>query len=440
MPGHMVRMYASEDDRSMKETLKTSGFPGPWQVDLRRLSSLPKFMAKRFIQDRILLSAGSLAFQTLLSIVPLLAVILSMLKLFPFFASFKRYIGDFLFQNFAPAQGMLLKSYLWEFIDKASSVSTIGGVFLIVIALFLISTIDHTLNGIWEVHAPRKFLQGFTLYWTVLTLGPVLIGTSLVASSFVWYEVFTQGPLLEMKARFLSFIPFINSILAFSLLYLLVPNRKVRFDHALAGGVLAAVLFDLAKRWFAFYVSNFATFEQIYGALSVVPMLFFWIYLEWVVVLTAAEFVYSLGYYSAPSEVGQEYDPLKGVPEILAVLGCIHTAQVSGRFMDMKKLFAAENIPDRSKLNRIVEFLTRSNLIHQTADGGLAVNADLHSLTLYDIFMKLPPEMARGEADAPEIAVGERFARLRQEVGDSLRSGLRVPLIELLQDSTSRVP
>ncbi|NTV01609.1 MAG: YihY family inner membrane protein [Chlorobiaceae bacterium] len=424
----------------MKDTLKTSGFPGHLNVGWGSLSSLPKFMGKRFIQDRILLSAGSLAFQTLLSMVPLLAVILSMLKLFPFFASFKLYIGDFLFQNFAPSQGALLKSYLWEFIDKASSVSTIGGVFLIVIALFLISTIDHTLNGIWEVHAPRKFLQGFTLYWTVLTLGPLFIGTSLVASSFVWYEIFTQGPLLEMKARMLSFIPFINSILAFSLLYLLVPNRKVRFAHALAGGVLAAVLFDLAKRWFAFYVSNFATFEQIYGALSVVPMLFFWIYLEWVVVLTAAEFVYSLGYFSASCESGSEFDPLKGIPDLLAVLGHIQSAQEAGRFMDMKKLFAAENIPDRSKLTRIVEFLRQGNVIHMTADGGLAVTADLHSFTLYELYMKLPPEMARDEADAPERAAGDRFQEVRQTVGEALRSGLHVPLIELLQDSTSRVP
>ncbi len=404
------------------------------------IASLLRFMVKHFVQDRILLSAGSLAFQTLLSMVPLLAVVLSTLKLFPVFADFKRYIGDFLFQNFAPAQVVLLKSYLWEFIDKASSVSTIGGIFLFVIALFLISTIDHTLNGIWEVHAPRKLMQGFTLYWTVLTLGPVFIGTSLAASSFVWYQVFTQGPLLELKARLLSLIPFINSILAFSLLYLTVPNRKVRFDHALAGGLLAAVLFELAKRWFAFYVSNFATFEQIYGALSVVPMLFFWIYLEWVVVLTAAELVYSLGYFSVPADACREFDPLKGLADLLAVLGHIHAAQASGRCIDMKKLYSAENIPDRSKLSRIVEFLTQNDIIHLTADGGLAVTADLHSFTLYDLYTKLPPEMARCESGAVETPVGERFGQVRQEVGEALGNGLKVPLIELLQDSTSRVP
>jgi membrane protein len=422
----------------MKFTLKKSGFT---DTGLHRSSpggtALPQFMLKHFVQDRILLSAGSLAFQTLLSIVPLMAVILSMLKLFPFFTDFKRYISDFLFQNFAPSQGELLKGYLWAFIDKASTVSTIGGVFLFVIALFLISTIDHTLNGIWEVHAPRKLLQGFTLYWTVLTLGPVFIGTSLVASSFVWYEVFTEGPLLEMKTRLLSFIPFLNSIVAFALLYMLVPNRRVRFMHALAGGLLAAVLFELAKRWFAFYVSNFATFEHIYGALSVVPMLFFWIYLEWVVVLTAAELVYSLGYFSPSSDTGRSFDPLRGLPEVVVVLHHIWTGQVSGRFMNMKKLFAAENIPDSSKLSRIVDFLEQNHVIHMTADGGLAVSADLHTLTLYDLYSKLPAEIVRGEDGLPGIDAGDRFDAVRREVGNALGSSMRVPLIELLNDSTS---
>ena len=134
------------------------------------------FFWKNFIHDRIFLGAGSLAFQTLLSIVPVLAVILSILSVFSVFAPFKRSIEDFLVQNFMPGAGMVLHHYLTDFIGKTSSVPLLGGVFLFIIALFLISTVDHTLNEIWEVHAPRKALQGFTLYWTVLTLGPVLIG------------------------------------------------------------------------------------------------------------------------------------------------------------------------------------------------------------------------------------------------------------------------
>lgn len=398
----------------------------------RSSSAFASFMWRHFVHDRIIMSAGSLAFQTLLSLVPLMAVTLSILKVFPVFASLKHQIGDFLFQNFAPAQGSLLKGYLWEFIDKTSSLSTVGGIFLVVIALFLISTIDQTLNDIWEVQTPRRRLQGFTLYWTVLTLGPVFIGTSVAASSYVWYSLLSGTQLLEMKVRLLSFVPFFNTAIAFFLLYMLVPNRKVRFIHALAGGVLAAVLFELAKRWFTFYVSSFATFEHIYGALSVVPMLFFWIYLEWVVVLTGAEFVFSLGYFRPVACRAREFDPLQGVPEVVAVLRAVWLAQASGSFVTGKKLLASENSADRSKLGLAVEFLKQNRILHQTTDGGLAISADIHVMTLYDLYARLPKELFNGEGCADDGEGSGEFEPLRAEVREALRGAMQTPLITLV--------
>jgi membrane protein len=404
-----------------------------WLRDAARSSSaFFPFMWRHCLHDRIIMSAGSLAFQTLLSLVPLMAVTLSILKVFPVFGSLKHQIGDFLFQNFAPAQGSLLKGYLWEFIDKTSSLSTVGGLFLIVIALFLISTIDQTLNDIWEVQTPRRRLQGFTLYWTVLTLGPVFIGTSVAASSYVWYSLLSGTQLLEMKVRLLSFVPFFNTAIAFFLLYMLVPNRKVRFTHALAGGVLAAVLFELAKRWFAFYVSSFATFQHIYGALSVVPMLFFWIYLEWVVVLTGAEFVFSLGYFRPVACRAREFDPLQGIPEVVAVLRAVWLAQASGSFVSGKKLLASEIIRDRGKLGLAVELLKRNGFLHQTTDGGLAISADIHAMTLFDLYEKLPRELFNGEGCADDGQGSGEFEPLRAELREALRGAMQTPLSALV--------
>jgi membrane protein len=411
-----------------------------WQLNKlsRSAPAFFPFMWKHFVHDHILMSAGSLAFQTLLSMVPFMAVSLSILKVFPVFASLKQYIGDFLFQNFAPAQGAILKQYLWEFIDKTSSLSTVGGLFLILIALFLISTIDQTLNDICEVQTPRKKLQGFTLYWTVLTLGPVFIGTSLAASSYVWYSVLSGAELREMKMRLLSFVPFFNTVIAFFLLYMLVPNRKIRFSHALAGGVLAAVLFELAKRWFAFYVSSFATFQHIYGALSVVPMMFFWIYLEWIVVLTGAEFVFSLDHFNPAVCPSKEFDPLQGIPEIVAVLRSVWRAQASGSFVNGKKLLASEITRDRRKLGLAVDFLKRNGILYQIADGGLAISADLHAMTLYDLYAKLPRELLNGEGCMNDRQESGEFDPLRAEIREALRGALQTPLIALMNDSKQK--
>lgn len=391
-------------------------------------SFLP-FMWKNFMQDRVLLSAGSLAFQTLLSLVPLMAVVLSVLSVSPVFENFNRYVEDFILQNFVPASGEMLREYFWEFISKTSTIPTIGGIFLFIIALFLISTIDHTINQIWDVHAPRKILQGFTLYWTVLTLGPIIIGSGLVASSYVWYTVFTEGPLLEMRTRILSYLPLVNSFLAFFLLYMLVPNRRVKFLHAASGAFLATVLFELSKKWFSFYVTTFATFEHIYGALSVIPLLFFWIYLIWVVALSGAEFVYCLGAMKPTAKAKTEFSPLKGMRDVLDIMEHIWQGQQSGEYVNLKKSSIVVDGIDGQRLRNIVAILIENNLIHVTANGGLALSGDMHKLTLYDVYSVIPSEIFNsGEGDKAEREEYARLDELEERIVHCLHENMNEPL------------
>ena len=391
-------------------------------------SFLP-FMWKNFMQDRVLLSAGSLAFQTLLSLVPLMAVVLSVLSVSPVFENFNRYVEDFILQNFVPASGEMLREYFWEFISKTSTVPTIGGIFLFIIALFLISTIDHTINQIWDVHAPRKILQGFTLYWTVLTLGPIIIGSGLVASSYVWYTVFTEGPLLEMRTRILSYLPLVNSFLAFFLLYMLVPNRRVKFLHAASGAFLATVLFELSKKWFSFYVTTFATFEHIYGALSVIPLLFFWIYLIWVVALSGAEFVYCLGAMKPIAKARTEFSPLKGMRDVLDIMEHIWQGQQSGEYVNLKKSSIVGDGIDGQRLRNIVAILIENNLIHVTANGGLALSGDMHRLTLYDVYSVIPSGVfSSGEGDKVEREEYARLDELEKRIVHCLHENMNEPL------------
>lgn len=403
---------------------------------VRYIRAFIPFLWRNFIHDRVFLSAGSLAFQTLLSIVPILAVILSILSVFSVFAPLKHYIEDFLVESFMPGAGEVMSHYLSDFIGKTSSVPLLGGVFLFIIALFLISTVDHTLNEIWEVHAPRKILQGFTLYWTVLTLGPVLIGSSLAASSYVWYMIFTEGQMLQLKIRLLSYIPFINSVLAFFLLYMLVPNRRVRFTHAFSGALLAAVLFELSKKWFTFYVTNIATFEHIYGALSVIPMLFFWIYLGWIVVLTGAEFVFCLGVIKPGESVEAQFNPLRGVPLMLSVLGYFWTARKNGSSMNMKKLLKSVKGINPSCLRKIVDILLQNDMLHVTANGDLAVSRDLYLLTLYDLYTMIPPGFDADENGSMESAGNSlHLDAIGSDVSNCLKGSMNISLAALLEES-----
>ena len=387
-------------------------------------SFLP-FVWKNFMQDRVLLSAGSLAFQTLLSLVPLMAVVLSVLSISPVFENIKLYVEDFILQNFVPASGEMLKEYFWEFLSKTSTVPAVGGIFLFVIALFLISTVDHTINQIWNVHAPRKILQGFTLYWTVLTLGPIIIGSGLVASSYVWYTVFTEGPLLEMRTRILSYLPLLNSFLAFFLLYMLVPNHRVKFLHAVSGAFLATVLFELSKKWFSFYVTTFATFEHIYGALSVIPLLFFWIYLIWVVALSGAEFVYCLGAIRPVAKAKPEFKPLKNVRDVISIMEHIWSGQQSGEYVSLKKAAIVGNGIKGRRLRDIVDILIDNNFIHVTAEGGLAISCDIHELKLYDLYRAIPQEaIGCSEEGAVENEYSDSFTQLEARILHCLQENM----------------
>ena len=403
-------------------TFGTAGIPAYF-------GRMAPFFLKNLLADRVFLSAASLAFQTLLSMVPFLAVTLSVLRVFPFFATLKRYIEEFILQNFVPSSGELFQRYFEEFIAKTSSVPLLGGMLLFIIALSLISTIDSIFNGIWQVRAHRKPMQAFTLYWTVLTLGPVLIGGSLAASSYVWFMVFSEGQLLEMKMRLISFLPFMNSLAAFFLLYVLVPNCRVKFLHALSGAAAAALLFELSKKWFVFYVSRFATFEHIYGALSAVPMLFFWIYLGWLVVLTGAELVFTLGAMGKSPTAGTPKKTLQGLASVLSVLGAIRQAQPGGLPLDAGKR-------SRASMERIIDLLLEKGVIHETAKGGLAVSLDLYRTTLFDLYALMPGEPLPDEetADSGETATGA-LALIEEEATACLKGLMDMPVASLLEDS-----
>ncbi|GAM63870.1 inner membrane protein yihY [Vibrio ishigakensis] len=201
---------------------------------------------------------------TLLSLVPLTTVALTALSKFPAFEGVGDTIQAFIFSNFVPTAGEAIQTTLNEFIANTGKMTTIGLLFLFVAALLLISAIDTNLNYIWRVRKKRQFVYSFSLYWMVLTLGPVLVGLSLVFSS----QIASMRAWSEDTVHLVySFLPMTFSFLAFFGLYLLVPNLKVKMNHALAGALVAGLLFEISKKLFAFYVTQFPSYQLIYAHL-----------------------------------------------------------------------------------------------------------------------------------------------------------------------------
>ncbi|WP_341502312.1 virulence factor BrkB family protein [Gallaecimonas sp. GXIMD4217] len=261
-----------------------------------RVKELISGFTHRVREDRLTLYAGSMAYTTLLSLVPLVAVLFALFSAFPGFEALKQDIQQFLFNNLVPTASDVIARQVQGFAANAARMSAVGVLALVVVALLLISSVDRTINQIFRVGQGRRWSVAFAIYWSVLTLGPLLMGVSLALTSYVVsLELFQDGALSALRGYLIQLAPMVASWLAFLVLYLLVPNMRVRVKHAMAGAVLAAILFEISKEIFAFYVTSFPSYQAIYGALAAVPILFVWIYLCWLIVLLGAELTAYLG-------------------------------------------------------------------------------------------------------------------------------------------------
>jgi len=285
----------------------------------RQLPLLILHVKQRAQQNRLRIAAGYLSYVTLLSIVPLVSVVFSMLSAFPVFDKIKLQIEQYVYSNFLPTAGDIVQQNLTEFVNNASKASAVGIVALVFIALLLISNIDKVLNEIWRSPTKRPIVISFSIYWMILTLGPLLLGASVAISTYVIsLGGLEQGMFSEFFSFFLRWLPLLFSVLAFLMMYLLVPNVRVRFLDALIGAVVAALLFELSKKGFGLYISYFPSYQAIYGALATIPILFVWVYLVWVVVLIGAELTAGLPEFYASDdetllierEISEHADPL----------------------------------------------------------------------------------------------------------------------------------
>jgi membrane protein len=265
--------------RELPQTLRA----WPWFETLKTLR-------RRFREDRLGLTAGSLTFTTLIALVPLVTVMLAVFTAFPVFAGFERALQEYFLQNLVPdsiARPVLRA--LTQFAAKARGMGTAGLVFLVITALALVLTIDRTLNAIWRVRRPRPLAQRVLVYWAAITLGPLALGLSLTGTSLAvsasrgWVQGLPGG-----LALVIDVIQFVLLAAAAAGLFHFVPNTAVRWRHALAGGLFVAVAFEVAKKGLAVYLDTVPVVNAVYGAFAVVPILLLWVYLVWVMVLLGA--------------------------------------------------------------------------------------------------------------------------------------------------------
>lgn len=262
----------------------------PWRDAFRLLR-------QRFREDRLGQAAGSLTFTTTIALVPLVTVALAVFTAFPGFSDFQTILQKRLVESLVPENiSRQVLGYLTQFASKASRLGTAGVFALILSAVAMVFTIERTLNAIWRVRKRRPLPQKILLYWTAMTLGPLLVGASVVVMTQLLNftrELAPEVSLFNVRSLF-GVIEFVLLVWGVSALYRYVPYAQVRWPHALIGGVWVAVATELARKLLVVYFGKMPAYSAIYGAFATVPILLIWIYAAWVIVLIGAVMVANL--------------------------------------------------------------------------------------------------------------------------------------------------
>jgi membrane protein len=244
----------------------------------------------RFREDHMGLTASSLTFTTSIALVPFFTVALAIFTAFPMFSTLQGALQNWLIQSLIPDNiARQVLGYLTQFSRQANKLGIAGLAVLLITAIALILTIDRTLNGIWRVKKTRPLAQRILIYWSAITLGPLLLAASLAVTSYVLSASTGLVGVLPTGMRvLLNVLQFFMVAGAMAALYRYVPNTYVRWSHAWVGGVFVAAGIGLAKNALSFYLGKVPTYSLIYGAFATLPILLVWIYVAWIIVLLGA--------------------------------------------------------------------------------------------------------------------------------------------------------
>jgi membrane protein len=276
-----------------------------------------RYLWRRFNDDQCMRSAAALTYVSLFALVPLMTVMYAMLSAIPAFQGVGEQVQGFLFQNLLPSAGAEVESYLSDFSMKARNLTGLGVGFLLVTAVLMLRNIENTFNTIWRARKNRSPLASFLLYWAVLSLGPLFIGLALGISTYLVSVklFFDEIDAIGLGGFLLQWAPLLLSAAAFSLIYAAVPNCRVPFRHALVGGIVTALVFNLARGLFTRAVMG-ASYTAIYGAFAAFPLFLLWLYLSWNIVLAGGILVHSLSAY--------HHEAAGKKPRLLKALGVLH--------------------------------------------------------------------------------------------------------------------
>jgi len=405
-----------------------------WSETLRdraRAVAFLRFLWRRLGEDRLFESAGALAYTTAFALVPLTMVAFGVLSGFQAFNVWSRQLQNYIIASFAPGAADAIGHYLDTVKENVGTLTTAGVIAVVISLLLTLTQIEGAFNHIWRVKTARPTLGRFLIYWTVLTLGALVAAASLALSTRLFaLAVFETAPGRILEALMLQLAPVAIELVAFTLIFRLVPHRTVQWRHAVLGATVSVILFELVKWGIGLYLASFATYQKTYGPLAFVPIFLLWFYFAWIAVLLGASLastVSAFRYQPAAMRLPEGYE----IYGLLRMLGRFAEARKNGKGLHSDEIRRLEPMLTDALIQELLAELCLIDLVRRAESGEWLLSRDLDTLTLGELYEACLLRIPVQEAHLPcrDDALGKAaIAELDQ---------LRMPLRELLKRRVS---
>jgi membrane protein len=329
---------------------------------------------KGYIQNNNALKGSALTFYTILSVVPVLAVAFGVAQGFGLEDKLESQIRE----SFAGQEEVMAK--IIEFSRKSLQnvqgglVAGISILFLLWSVIKLLNHIENALNSIWNLEKSRTFIRKFTDYLTLILIGPVFIiisGSATVFINTTLQSYKSEGMFFEYTSNFflhaMQLAPFILIWIFFTILYMIIPNKNVKFLPALAGGILAGTAFAFLQNGYVYFQLAMSRYNAIYGSFAALPLFLIWLQISWMFILFGAEVSHAVQYAEKLIYAQQS----KNLSQRITKMLCVNVLkEISERFESadtahsLSSLSEALNIPLHFT-EKAIELLIDAGLISE---------------------------------------------------------------------------
>lgn len=370
---------------------------------LFRQARMTILAVKGFDEDKCQLRASALTFYTLLSLVPVLAMVFGIAKGF----GFEDRLELKLMSKFNEYQEIVLQvmGFVRSMIEntKGGLIAGVGLVVLLWSVINVLSSIEKTFNDIWKIKKSRSFMRKFSDYLSIILIAPILIIVSSSLTVFVtsYLARLTQeNSMLEFLGPFvqfsMKFVPYILIWILLTFVYMMLPNTKVKFSSALVAGIIAGTIYQLVQLGYVYFQVSISHYNAIYGSFAALPLLLLWVRLSWLIVLFGAEISFA---HQNINRYEYEANSMKISPHYKHLLSLSITNLIFKNFEKGEKPFTSNEISNLLEipigLVRTILFeLVSTDILLETVTEKETENAyhparDIHTIRISDVMHSL---------------------------------------------------